>query len=150
MGLTLGRWSAEPPYLNADVYAGTAVRALASQMRHHAGVTDFVSTLSAEVGRSPDHALLDLLPTSRSSIGYRYDWTTYVIHPDTSFTLEYEGRWHPYLLQFERRATTPERARARLNSFAGSSPADGPSETTRDARPVCFSSSNRWTTRRPS
>ena len=117
VGLTLDRWSAEPLYLNADTYAGTAVRALASQLRHHAGVIDFVSALSAEVSRSQDHDLWDLLPTPRSSIGYRYDWTTYVIHPDASFTLEYEGRWRPYLLEFERRATTPKRARSRLKSY---------------------------------
>ena len=117
VGLTLDRWSAEPLYLNADIYAGTAVRALASQLRHHAGVVDFVSALSTEVARSPDHDLLDLLPTSRSSIGYRYDWTTYVIHPDASFTLEHQGRWRPYLLEFERRATTPKRARSRLKSY---------------------------------
>ena len=117
VGLTLDRWSAEPLYLGADIYAGTAVRALASQLRHHAGVIDFVSALSAEVARSPDHDLWDLLPTSRSSIGYRYDWTTYVIHPDASFTLEYEGRWRPDLLEFERRATTPKRARSRLKSY---------------------------------
>ncbi len=117
VGLTLDRWSAEPLYLNADIYAGTAVRALASQMRHHAGVIDFAAALSTEVARSPDHDLFDLLPTSRSSIGYRYDWTTYVIHPDASFTLEYKGRWRPYLLEFERRATTPKRARVRLKSY---------------------------------
>ena len=51
-------------------------------MRHHAGVTGFAAALSAEVARSPDYDLFDLLPTHRSSIGYRYDWTTYVIHPD--------------------------------------------------------------------
>ena len=117
VGLTLDRWSAEPLYLNADIYSGTAVRALASQLRHHAGVIDFASTLSAEVARSPDHDLWDLLPTSRSSIGYRHDWTTYVIHPDASFTLEYKGRCRPYLLEFERRATTPKRARSRLKSY---------------------------------
>ena len=117
VGLTLDRWSAEPLYLNADIYAGTAVRALASQLRHHAGVIDFAAALSAEVARSTDHDLWDLLPTSRSSIGYRYDWTTYVIHPDASFTLEYKGRWRPYLLEFERRATTPKRARSRLKSY---------------------------------
>ena len=71
VGLTLDRWSAEPLYLNADIYAGTAVRALASQLRHHAGVIDFAAALSTEVARSPDHDLFDLLPTSRSSIGYR-------------------------------------------------------------------------------
>ena len=117
VGLTLDRWSAEPLYLNAGIYAGTAVRALASQLRHHAGVIDFAAALSTEVARSPDHDLFDLLPTSRSSIGYRYDWTTYVIHPDASFTLEYKGRWRPYLLEFERRATTPKRARSRLKSY---------------------------------
>ena len=103
VGLTLDRWSAEPLYLNSDIYAGTAVRALASQLRYHAGVIDFAAALSAESARSPDHDLLDLLPTSRSSIGYRYDWNTYVIHPDASFTLEYKGRWHPYLLKSYRR-----------------------------------------------
>ena len=117
VGLTLDRWSAEPLYLNADIYAGTAVRALASQLRHHAGVIDFAAALSAEVAKSPAYDLLDLLPTSRSSIGYRWDWTTYVIHPDASFTLEYKGRWRPYLLEFERRATTPKRARSRLKSY---------------------------------
>ena len=30
-----------------------------------------------------------------------------MVHPDASFTLEYRGRWRPYLLEFERRATTP-------------------------------------------
>ena len=112
VGLTLDRWSAEPFYLNAAIYAGTAVRALASQLRHHASVIDFAAALSTEVARSPDHGLFDLLPTSRSTIGYRYryDWTTYVIHPDASFTLEYQGRWRPYLLEFERRATTPSRS----------------------------------------
>ena len=44
VGLTLDRWSAEPLYLNADIYAGTAVRALASQMRHHSGVIDFAAS----------------------------------------------------------------------------------------------------------
>ncbi len=117
VGLTIERWSAEPLYLNADIYTGTAVRALASQMRHHAGVVDFAAALSAEVARSQDYDLSDLLPTSRSSIGYRHDWSAYVIHPDASFTLEYKGRWHPYLLEFERRATTPKRARARLESY---------------------------------
>ncbi len=117
VGLTLDRWSAEPSYSNASVYAGTALRALASQLRHHAGVTGFAAALSTEVARSPDHNLFDLLPTSRSSIGYRYDWTTYVVHPDASFTLEYRGLWRPHLLEFERRATTPRRVSARLESY---------------------------------
>ena len=117
VGLTLNQWSPEPSYVNSGIYAGTALRALASQLRHHAGVTGFAAALSTEVARSQDHDLFDLLPTSRSSIGYRYDWTTYVIHPDASFTLEYRGRWRPYLLEFERRATTPRRVTARLKSY---------------------------------
>ncbi len=117
VGLTLDQWSAQPLYSNPTAYGGTALRALASQMQHHAGVIDFVSALSAEVARSHDYDMWDLLPTSRSSIGYRFDWTTYVIHPDVSFTLEYKGRWHPHLLEFERRATTPKRAHSRLRSY---------------------------------
>ena len=117
VGLTLDRWSPEPSYSNPDVYAGTALRALAAQRRHHAGVIEFAAALSAEVARSPDHDLFDLLPTARASIGYRDDRTTYVIHPDASFTLEDHGRWRPYLLEFERRATTPRRVAARLASY---------------------------------
>ena len=117
VGLTLDRWSPEPSHSNSGAYVGTALRALASQHRHHAGVVHFVSALSAEVATSADYDLWDLLPTHRSSIGYRYDWTTFVIHPDASFTLEYEGRWRPFLLEFERRATTPKRARSRLKSY---------------------------------
>ncbi len=117
VGMTLDRWSAEPSYSNPGVYAGTALRALSSHLRHHDGVTGFAVALSAEVARSQHYDLFDLLPTSRSSIGYRYDWTTYVIHPDASFTLEYKGRWRPYLLEFERRATTPRRIFDRLESY---------------------------------
>ena len=117
VGLTLDRWSPQPAHPNLSVYAGTALRALASQMRHHAGLTGFAATLSAEVARSPGHDLWDLLPTSRSTIGYRYDWTTYAIHPDASFTLEYKGMWRPFLLEFERRATTPKRIPKRLKSY---------------------------------
>ena len=117
VGLSLDRWCAEPSYSNPGVYTGTALRALASQLRHHAGVTSFAAALTAEVARSPDYDLFDLLPTSRSSIGYRYDWTTYVILPDASFILEYRGRWRPYLLEFERRATTPKRILDRLESY---------------------------------
>ncbi len=118
VGLTLDRWSPEPAsHSNPSVYAGTALRALASQMRHHAGVTGFAANLSAEVARSLDYDLFDLLPTHCSSIGYRYDWTTYIIHPDASFTLEYKGMWRPFLLEFERRATTPKRIPKRLKSY---------------------------------
>ncbi len=110
-------WTAEPSIGNPRVYAGTALRALASQPRHHDGVTGFAASLSAEVARSPDHDLFDLLPTHRASIGYRWGRTSYAIHPDASFTLEYKGRWLPFLLEFERRATTPQRIPRRLASY---------------------------------
>ena len=117
VGLTLDRWSPESASPNPNVYAGTALRALASQMRHHAGVVGFTAALSTEVARSTDYDLFDLLPTHRSSIGYRHDRTTYAIHPDASFTLEYKGIWSPFLLEFERRATTPKRIPQRLKSY---------------------------------
>ena len=117
VGLTLDRWSPEPTDSNPPVYVGTALRALKSQLRHHAGVVGFASMLSADVANSPNHDLFDLLPTHRSSIGYRHDRTTYAIHPDASFTLEYKGEWRPYLLEFERRATTPKRIPKRLRSY---------------------------------
>ena len=117
VGLTLDRWTAQPAVSNPKVYAGTALRALVSQPRHHGGVTNFAASLTAEVARSPDHDLFDLLPTHRSSIGYRRGRTNYAIHPDASFTLEYKGKWLPFLLEFERRATTPKRIPKRLASY---------------------------------
>ena len=57
------------------------------------------------------------MPTSRSAVGYRWDWTNYVVHPDASFQLAYQGRWRFYLLEFERRATTPRRVRTRLENY---------------------------------
>ena len=117
VGLTLDRWSAQPAVSDPKVYAGTALRALASQTRHHSGVINFAAALTAEVARSPDQDLFDLLPTHRSSIGYRRGRTNYVIHPDASFTLEYKGQWLPFLLEFERRATTPKRIPRRLASY---------------------------------
>ena len=117
VGLTLDRWTAQPGIANPHAYAGTALRALASQPRHHDGVTGFAASLAAEVARSPDHDLFDLLPTHRASIGYRWRRTSYAIHPDASFTLEYKGRWLPFLLEFERRATTAKRIPKRLASY---------------------------------
>ena len=122
IGPVLGRWSARKRRLrNAayPVYAGTAMRAIASQMEHHDAVIGFASMLSAEAARSKnyDYEVFDLMPTSRSSVGYRWDWTNYVVHPDASFQLAYQGRFRFYLLEFERRATTPRRVRTRLGNY---------------------------------
>lgn len=117
VGLTLDRWTAQPAISNPRVYAGTALRALASQPRHHDGVTGFAAALTAAVSRSRDYDLFNLLPIHRASIGYRRGRTNFMIHPDASFTLEYQGKWHPFLLEFERRATTPRRIPRRLASY---------------------------------
>ena len=119
VGPVLGRWSARKRRRNAKapVYAGTALRAIASQMEHHDAITGFAAALSTEAARSSHYQLLDLMPTSRSSVGYRWDWTNYVVHPDASFQLAYREQWRFYLLEFERRATTPRRVRTRLGNY---------------------------------
>ena len=120
VGPVVGRWSARKRrHSNAksSVYAGTALRAIASQMEHHDAITGFAAALSAETARSPDYQVLDLMPTSRSAVGYRWDWTNYVVHPDASFQLAYREEWRFYLLEFERRATTPRRVRTRLENY---------------------------------
>ena len=119
VGPVVGRWSARKRRRNtrAPVFAGTALRAIASQIEHHDAITGFAAALSAETARSPDYEVLDLMPTSRSAVGYRWDWTNYVVHPDASFQLWHKGRWRFYLLEFERRATTPRRVRTRLGNY---------------------------------
>ena len=118
--MILGRWSARkrrPRNGKVRAYAGSALRTIASQMEHHDALTGFAAALTAEAARSQDYGVLDLLPTSRSSIGYRYDWTTYVVHPDASFTLDLRDGYRYCLLEFERRAITPKRVRARLENY---------------------------------
>ena len=117
--MALGRWSARWRRRRgkAPVYAGTALRSLDSQMSHQDAINTVAAALSAEAARSKDHHLLELLPTSRSSIGYRYQGADYVIHPDATFWLSYQGDWRPYFLEFEGRAVTPRRVRARLKNY---------------------------------
>ena len=117
VSLTLDRGSAEPSNDEPSVYSGSALRTIASQLQHHTGITDFAASLTAEVACSPDYDLLDLMPTSRSPIGYWHFGNNYVVHPDVSFLLEYRGECRPYFLEFERRATTPRRIPARLESY---------------------------------
>ena len=117
VGTTLARWSAEHSAEHSDTYAGTSLRSLASQPEHHDAVTGLAAALTAGCARSPDHGVLDLLPTSRSAIGYYYFGTNYVVHPDASFTLDLRDGYRYCLLEFERRATTPKRVRARLENY---------------------------------
>ena len=118
--MALGRWSARllrVPNGKGRVYAGTALRTMASQLHHHDAITNFAAALTAEAARSQDYDLLELLPTLRSSIGYNYHGAGYVVHPDASFRLAYQGESRPYFLEFERRATTPKRVRVRPENY---------------------------------
>ena len=118
--IILGRWSARQRHSrNGRVrgYAGSALRAITSQMEHHDALTGFAAALSTEASRSRDYGILDLLPTSRSAIGYYYFGANYVVHPDASFTLDLREGYRYCLLEFERRAITPKRVRARLENY---------------------------------
>ena len=86
-------------------------------MDHHDAVTSFAAAITAEAACSQAYEIFDLQPTSRSTIGYKYNDTNYVLHPDAAFLL---GRWgytRHCLLEFERRAITPKRIRARLTNY---------------------------------
>ena len=61
----VGRWSARKRRrrnAKASVYAGTALRATASQMEHHDAIAGFAAALSAETARSFDYEVVDLMP----------------------------------------------------------------------------------------
>ena len=118
VGPVLARWSARPRSRRRHAYAGTPLRAMASQPHHHNAVTSLASALAREGARSKACGVLDLLPTSRSAVGYWYYGTNYVIHPDVSFTLDLPDSHCACFLEFERRATTPKRVRARLQNYS--------------------------------
>ena len=117
VGQVLDRWTAEPSLNNPHVYAGTALRAMASQPDHHAALTTLAANLAAECARSQEYGILDLLPTSRSAVGYWHGHTNYVVHPDLSFTLDLSEGYRLCFMEYERRATTPRRVRARLDNY---------------------------------
>ena len=117
VGQVLDRWTAEPSMSNPQVYAGTALRAMASQPEHHAALTTLAAKLAAECAHSRDYGLLDLLPTSRSAVGYWHNDKNYVVHPDVSFTLDLPEGYRHCFLEYERRATTPRRVRDRLENY---------------------------------
>ena len=66
---------------------------------------------------TPTYELLDLLPTQRSQITYWHGGDRYVVHPDASFQLSYQGYWDWRLLEYERRAVTPRRVLDRLRCY---------------------------------
>ena len=117
VGQVLDRWTAEPSINNPHAYAGTALRSAASQPDHHAALNTLAATLTAECARSKDYGVLDLLPTSRSAVGYWHDEKNYVVHPDISFTLDLPEGYRHCFMEYERRATTPRRVRARLENY---------------------------------
>ena len=117
VGQVLDRWTAGPSLNNPQVYVGTALRSMASQPDHHAALITLAATLTAECARSRVNGLLDLLPTCRSAVGYWHDDKNYVVHPDVSFILDLPGGYRHCFLEYERRATTPRRVRARLENY---------------------------------
>ena len=117
VGQVLDRWSAEPSLSNPQVYAGTALRSMASQPEHHAALITLAAGLTTECARSQDYGVLDLLPTSRSAVGYWHNDKNYVVHPDISFTLDLPEGYRHCFMEYERRATTPRRVRARLENY---------------------------------
>ncbi|MDE2891767.1 MAG: replication-relaxation family protein, partial [Chloroflexota bacterium] len=114
VGPTLDRWT---PVRDEEGYIGSLVQTAANQHRHQAGVTEFCARISAEAASSPEHELLDLLPTQRSQISYEHHWTRYPLYPDASFQLGAHDDWHWCLVEFERRATTPRRVPERLRAY---------------------------------
>ena len=114
VGPALDRWT---PLRDKQGYIGSALQTMANQHLHQAGITEFCANLSAEAARSPDHEILDLLPTHRSQISYEHRGTRYPIYPDASFQLRSGDDWHWCLLEFERRATTPKRVPERLHAY---------------------------------
>ena len=117
VGQVLDRWTAGPSLNNPQVYAGTALRAMASQPEHQAALNTLAAGLTAECARSREYGVLDLLPTSRSAVGYWHDDKNYVVHPDVSFILDLPEGYRHCFLEYERRATTPRRVRARLENY---------------------------------
>ncbi len=115
VGPTLDRWT--PQQSDDGVYFGTALRAIASQHDHQRGITEFAAMLSAEVAQDPDYEILDLLSTHRSQISYEHGGTRYVLHPDSSFQLSFQGDWDWCLIEHERRAVTPKRVPERLHGY---------------------------------
>ena len=109
--MALGRWSARRRRRSRGgplVYAGTALRSLASQQDHQDAIATCAAMFTAETAKSRDYQLLEMLPTSRSSIGYYFQGQYNVVHPDATFWLVYQGDWRPYFLEFERRAVPPQ------------------------------------------
>ncbi len=118
--MALGRWSARRRRRSRGgplVYAGTSLRSLASQQDHQDAIATCAAMFTAETAKSRDYQLLEMLPTSRSSIGYYFQGQYYVVHPDATFWLAYRGDWRPYFIEVERRAVTPKRVRERLRNY---------------------------------
>ena len=115
VGRTLDRWTAQQDASGA--YVGSALRAVAGQRTHQRGIAGFFDMLCSQAEYSQDYELLDLLPTHRSQIAYRFNEKGYVIHPDASFQFGCQGEFRWCLLEYERRATTPKRLPERLRAY---------------------------------
>ena len=115
VGPTLDRWT--PQHSDDGAYFGTVMRALTTQSDHQRGITEFAARLTAEAARNFDYELLALLPTYSSQITYWNRGPSYVVHPDVSFQLGYQGDWDWCLLEYERRAVMPKRVPEHLRGY---------------------------------
>ena len=118
--MALGSWSAHRRRRSRGrprVYAGTALRSLASQQEPQDAIAACAARFTAEATTSQGYQLLEMLPTSRSSIGYYFQGQYYVVHPDATFWLAYRGDWRLCFLEFERRAVSPKQVRERLRNY---------------------------------
>ena len=86
---------------------GTKLWALARELRHTDGVSDFVAGLAAACRRSTDWRLLQALPPHRWERWFRYNEGWRSIRPDATIELEHRGSRLSYLLEYERRAIKP-------------------------------------------
>ena len=150
VGQVLDRWTAEPSLNNPHVYAGTALRSAASQPGHHAALITLAAALTAECARSRTLRRPGLLPTSRSAVGYWHDDTSYVVHPDISFTLDLPDGYCHCFMEYERRAPRPGGCGQGWRTTGATSKAATPAGTTTVRCPWCRSCSRPPTTRTPS
>ncbi len=86
---------------------GSKLGALARELRHTDGVSDFVAGLAAACRRSTDWRLLQALPPHRWERWFRHNEGWRSIRPDATIELGHRGSRHSYLLEHERRAIKP-------------------------------------------
>ena len=112
----LSRWSVSPDPLTGR-WRGTRVRRLASELAHTDAVLTIVAKLSREARDDPQYNLNSLDPSHRSRRHFTFNRRRHTIHPDASGIISYMHTSIPFLLEFERRARHPAKARQRIRPY---------------------------------